>query len=292
MALAAECENRHTWRMTKVVFLNRRFVPEDRAAISIFDRGLLYGDGLFETVRIYHGKFFRLAAHIRRLFDAARALRIKIPMTRAEMEIYAREVALTNRIREGFSRIVLTRGEGFLGFSPRGSGAIQVAICARERPVSVRRREVWKLRFHPHPIAPLPFKSLSNLPHVLAKMEAERAGCDDALLLDARGRVIEATASNVFLLKSGGLVTPPLSSGCLPGITRAELIALARREGWRVEEKAIRAAECRRAEGIFVTNSLLEIVPCTLGGKPNPSVVAALDELEALYAYHRTVQSR
>ncbi|NUN93093.1 MAG: aminotransferase class IV [Verrucomicrobiae bacterium] len=278
--------------MTKVVFLNRRFVPEDRATVSVFDRGLLYGDGLFETVRINQGKFFRLAAHIRRLFDGARALRIKIPMTRAEMEIYAREVALTNRIREGFSRIVLTRGEGFLGFSPRGAGSVQVAICARERPVSVRRREVWRLRLHPRPITPLPFKSLSYLPHVLAKLEAERAGYDDALLFDARGRVIEATASNVFLLKGGGLVTPPLSSGCLPGITRAELIKLARREGWRVAEKEIRAADCRRAEGIFVTNSLLEIVPCALEGKPNPSVVAALDELEALYAYHRTMQSR
>ncbi|MCC7518042.1 MAG: aminotransferase class IV [Verrucomicrobiae bacterium] len=277
---------------TSVVFLDRRFVPENRAAISVFDRGLLYGDGLFETVRIYQGRFFRLAAHIRRLFDGLKTLGIKIPLTRAEMEIYTREVALSNRIREGFARLVVTRGEGYLGFSPRGAGPSRIAICARERPVAVRRRSVWKLRWHPQPVAPLPLKSLSSLPHVIAKLEAERAGFDEALLFDARGRLIEATASNVFLLKGGGLVTPPLSSGCLPGITRAELIKLARREGWRVAEKEVRAEDCRRADGIFLTNSLLEIVPCTLGKKPDLSVTAAFDELEALYAYHRTVQSR
>lgn len=277
---------------TKVVFLNRRFVPEDRAAVSVFDRGLLYGDGLFETVRIYRGKFFRLAAHLRRLAQGMKALGIRIPHSRDELEIFTREVALTNRIHEGFARIVVTRGEGYLGFSPHGAGPAQVAICARERPVAVRRREVWKLRLHPRPVAPLPFKSLSYLPHVLAKLEAERAGCDDALLLDGRGRLVEATSSNVFLLKGGGLLTPPLSSGCLPGITRAELIKLARRDGWRVSERELRAADCRRAEGIFLTNSLLEIVPCTLGRKPDPAVMAALDELEATYAYHRTVESR
>ncbi|MFZ4695621.1 MAG: aminotransferase class IV [Verrucomicrobiia bacterium] len=276
---------------TKVVFLNRRFVPEDRAAISVFDRGLLYGDGLFETVLINQGKFFRLAAHLRRLTRGLKTLGIRIPFNRDELEIFTREVALTNRIHEGFARIIVTRGEGYLGFSPRGAGTAQVAICARERSVATRKREVWKLRFHPKPVAPLPLKSLSYLPHVIAKLEAERAGFDEALLLDAHGRVIEATASNVFLLKDGALVTPPLSSGCLPGITRAELIKLARREGRRVLEKEIRVADCRRANGIFLTNSLLEIVPCTLGRKPSAAVMSTLDELEALYAYHRTVAS-
>jgi branched-chain amino acid aminotransferase len=273
---------------TQVVFLNRRFVPESKAGFSVFDRGLLYGDGLFETVRISNGKFFRLAAHIRRLYDGLKFLGIHLPYTRAEMEIFARETAINNQISEGFARIVVSRGEGFLGFSPHGAGQPHVAICARQRPVAVRRKETWRLIFHPQPVAPLPLKSLSYLPHVLAKKEAEDAGFDDAILLNAQGIVIEATASNLFLWEEGLIVTPSLSTGCLPGITRAELIKVARKEGYRVVEKKFAAAECRKANGIFLTNSLLEIVPCHLGPKMDPDALAQIDELEAAFAYHRS----
>lgn len=273
---------------SKVVFINRCFVPENRASLSVFDRGLLYGDGLFETVRICNGKFFRLAAHLRRLYQGLKVLGIRIPSTRAEMEIFTREVAISNRINEGFARIVVTRGEGFLGFSPRGSALPQVVICARERPVSVRSSEIWKLTFARRPIVPLPLKSLSYLPHVLAKKEAEEEGFHEALLVNPEGHVVEATGSNVFLICKGELVTPPLSVGCLPGITRAELIKLARREGWKVHERHVTPAEARRAEGIFLTNSLLEIVPCRLGRAPSAAVLSRIDELEAAFAYHRS----
>jgi len=273
------------------VFLNRRFVPADKAGFSVFDRGLLYGDGLFETVRIYGGKFFRLRAHLKRMFDGLKFLGIKPPYTMAEMEIFAREVAITNRINEGFARIIVSRGEGILGFSPRGSVTPHVAICARERPVDVRRKEVWRLTIHKRPISPLPLKSLSYLPHVLARKEAEEAGFDEALLLDSNGVVIEATGSNVFLVNDGELVTPPLSTGCLPGITRAEVIKVARKKGFHVVEKKFGARECRKADGIFLTNSLLEIVPCCFGRSLNSDVLAELDELEAAFAYHRTTAS-
>lgn len=277
----------------KLVFLNRRFVPEEEASFSVFDRGLLYGDGLFETVRVYGGKFFQLGSHIRRLFDGLKVLGIKVPYTRDEMEIFARELAITNHINEGFVRIVVSRGEGFLGFSPRGSGAPHVAICARERPVALRRKEVWKLMIHKHPISPLPLKSLSYMPHVLAKKAAEDASFDDAILLDAKGTVIEATASNLFLWKDGILITPPLSTGCLPGITRSELIKVARKEKYRVIEKTFGVRECKQADGFFLTNSLLEIIPCSLGkSKLDSDLLTRMQELAAAFAYHRTITAR
>jgi branched-chain amino acid aminotransferase len=271
-----------------LVFLNRSFVPEAEAGFSVFDRGLLYGDGLFETIRIYNGKFFRLAAHIKRLYQGLKVLGIKIPYSRAELEIFSRELAISNRINEGFARIVVSRGEGFLGFSPRGSISPHVAICARERPVEMRRKEIWKLTINPTPVAPLPIKSLSYLPHVLAKKAAEEKGFDDAILIDAKGTVIEATASNIFLWKDGGIVTPALSTGCLPGITREEVIKVARKERIRVKEKAFGVQECRKADGIFLTNSLLEMVPCYLGRKMSSEVLGRMDELEAAFAYHRS----
>ncbi len=276
----------------KLLFLNRRFVPEDQAAFSVFDRGLLYGDGLFETVRIYGSKFFRLRAHLKRMFDGLRVLGIKIPYSCAEMEIFTRELAMTNRVNEGFARIVVSRGEGFLGFSPRGTGAPHVAICARERLVAMRRKEVWKLMVCKQPISPIPLKSLSFLPHVLARKEAEEAGFDETIMLDAKGTVIETTGSNIFLLKNDRIITPSLSTGCLPGITRAELIKVARKKGFRVIEKVFGVEECRKADGIFLTNSLLEVVPCQLGRSIDPDILAQIDDLEATFAYHRATASR
>ncbi|MBI4027473.1 MAG: aminotransferase class IV [Verrucomicrobia bacterium] len=275
-----------------LVFLNRRFVPADQAGFSVFDRGLLYGDGLFETVRIYGGKFFRLAAHLRRMFNGLKALGIKAPYTHAEMEIFTRELAMTNRITEGFARIVVSRGEGFLGFSPRGCTTPHVAICVRERYVAMRRKEAWHLTAAKRPISPLPFKSLSYLPNVLAKKEAEDDGFDEAILFDAKGTVIEATGSNIFLWTDGKLITPPLSTGCLPGITRAEVIKVARREGFHLVEKAFGIRECRKAHGIFLTNSLLEIVPCYFGRVMDPEALSEITELEAAFAYHRITASR
>jgi len=273
------------------VFLNRSFVPEEKASFSVFDRGLLYGDGLFETIRIYGGKFFRLGAHIKRLFEGLKILGIQVSFTRDEMEIFTRELAMTNQISEGFARIVVSRGEGFLGFSPRGSGTPHVAICARERHVELRREEIWKLMAWKHPISPIPLKSLSYLAHVIAKKEAEAAGYDDAILFDAAGNVIEATGSNLFLMNDGQLITPHLSTGCLPGITRAEVMKVAKKEGFRISEKKFGLKESKAAEAIFLTNSLLEIIPAYLTRTPKSGTVARLDELEAAFAYHRSTSA-
>lgn len=275
----------------KLVFVNRSFVPEDKAAFSVFDRGLLYGDGLFDTVRIYGGKFFRLGAHIKRLYEGLKVLGIQIPYSRDEMEIFTRELAITNQINEGFARIVVSRGEGFLGFSPRGSVTPHVAICARERHVELRKKEVWKLMPWKQPVSPIPLKSLSYLHNVLAKKGAEKAGYDDAILFDAKGNTVEATSSNLFLMNDGHLITPHLSTGCLPGITRSEVIKVAKSEGFKVSEKVFGLKECKQAEAIFLTNSLLEIVPAYVSRSPNKAVMSRLDQLEAAFAYHRTTHA-
>lgn len=277
---------------TSFAFLNRRFVPEKEAGFSVFDRGLLYGDGLFETVRIYDGKFFRLHAHIRRLFDGLKVLGIRLPYTQEEMEIFTRELAVTNQVEKGFSRIVVSRGEGILGFSPRGCITPHVAICARERAVAMRSKEIWDLTVHKRPVSPIPLKALSYLPHVLAKKEAQDRGFDDAVLLDAQGTVIEATGSNIFLWEDGRLITPSLATGCLPGITRAEVIKVARKEGYHVIEKKFGVKDLRRADGIFLTSSLMEIIPCHLGRPMNPEALTLMNELEADFAYHRITELR
>lgn len=279
--------------LPKLVFVNRRFVPEREAAFSVFDRGLLYGDGLFETVRIYSGRFFRLGAHIKRLYEGLKILGIKIPYSRDELEIFTRELAITNRIQDGFSRIVVSRGEGLLGFSPHGCLTPHVAICARERQgLSIRSAQIWKLMISKNPVTPIPLKSLSYLPHVLAKKEAEDAKCHDAILTNHAGEVIEATGSNLFLIHNDEILTPPLSVRCLPGITRAEVIKVIRKEGHRVIEKRIKVADCRKASAIFLTNSLLEIVPATLGRPPSRDILARIDEIEAAFAYHRSTHVR
>ncbi|MDD2711222.1 MAG: aminotransferase class IV [Verrucomicrobiae bacterium] len=277
-----------------LVFLNRRFIPENEAGVSVFDRGLLYGDGLFETVRVYDGKFFRLRAHIRRMYEGLKILGIKPPFTQEEMEIFTRELAITNRVEKGFARLVITRGEGILGFSPRGSVTPHVAICVRQRTVAMRAKEIWSLRIHPHLISPIPLKSLSYLPHVLAKKEAEEAGFDDAILLNLKNEVVECSGSNLFLWEDSKLITPSLASGCLPGITRAEIIKVARQEGHHVIEKTVKPNDLHRADGIFLSNSLMEIVPARIGKKKgmDSETLSLMYELEASFAYHRITSLR
>jgi branched-chain amino acid aminotransferase len=187
---------------------------------------------------------------------------------------------------------VVSRGEGLLGFSPKGSLTPHVAICARERSVEFRRKEVWKLTAYDKPVAPMPLKSLSYLPHVLAKKQADETGFDDAILTNASGEVIECTGSNLFLVKRNVLITPPLSTGCLPGITRGEVFKIAKKEGFKVVEKTFKIDACKSADGMFLTNSLLEIVPSYYKTPMDQTIVNRIDELEAAFAYHRATSAR
>ncbi|MBV9463584.1 MAG: aminotransferase class IV [Verrucomicrobiae bacterium] len=258
-------------------FFNRRFIPEKQVKISAFDRGFLYGDGLFETMRIYHGgRFFWLDQHLIRLYRSLSSLGIKIPYNRVELEFLLRELVIRNEVRAGFARVVVTRGEGLLGFSPRGAGAPQIIMCARPRNLGVwvRQRPIWRLMVAPSPITTPAVKSLSYLSHVLAKQEAERQGYDEAILMNDRGEVVEVTASNLFIADGKTLMTPPLKCGCLPGITRKAVLKIAQRDRIKVVEKPIRLKDLKNAGEIFITNSMLEVVPCVLGRKAPTKVPA------------------
>ena len=258
-------------------FFNRRFVPEKQVRISAFDRGLLYGDGVFETTRIYGSRFFWLDRHLLRLQRGLRRLGIKIPYNRVELEFFVRELVIRNGVKDGFIRIVVTRGEGLLGFSPRGSGAPQIIVVARPRNLSTwqRRHPVWRLCIVDDIVRGLGFKTLSYLPHVLAKKKAEQNGYEDPILLNPKGEVMEAAASNVFIASEKFLWTPPLSSGCLEGITRQAVIKIAKKLKIRMSEKPMPVRALKKAKEIFITNSLLEIVPCVIGKKV-PSRVPVL----------------
>lgn len=264
-------------------FFNRRFIPEKQVKISAFDRGLLYGDGVFETTRIYGGRFFWLDQHLRRLQSGLKRLGIKLPYNQVELEFFIRELAIRNGVKDGFARIVVTRGEGLLGFSPRGSGTPQIIIVARPRNLSSwsRRHPIWRLCIIDDVVRGLGFKTLSYLPHVLAKKKAEQNGYEDPILLNPKGEVMEAAASNLFLAGDKTLWTPPLSSGCLEGITRKAVMKVAAKSGFRISEKPMPINALKMAKEVFITNSLLEIVPCVLGKKlPSrvPVVTLALQE--------------
>lgn len=250
-------------------FFNRRFIPEKQVRISAFDRGLLYGDGVFETTRIYGGRFFWLDQHLTRLQRGLERLGIKIPYNRVELEFFLRELVIRNGVKDGFARIVVTRGEGLLGFSPRGSGSPQIIMVARPRNLNSwqRRHPVWKLCIADGVIHGLGFKTLSYLPHVLAKKQAEQDGYQDPILLNPKGQVMEAAASNLFIVDDGVLWTPPLSSGCLEGITRKAVMRVAAKSGIKVREKPMPVSALKKAREVFITNSLLEIVPCVFGKK-------------------------
>ncbi|MGE0449486.1 MAG: branched-chain-amino-acid transaminase [Vicinamibacterales bacterium] len=252
--------------MTPLTYVDGRFVPEHEAAISVLDHGLLYGDGVFEGIRAYDGRVFRLDAHIDRLFASAHALRLSLPLSREDISAAVLETCRRNAIRDGYVRLVVTRGVGDLGLSPRSCHRPSLIVIARPRVAlyesastgirlctsSLRRPAVDAL-------SPA-VKSLNYVNNVLARMEAHDRGCDEALLLDADGYVAEASADNIFAVDDQGLVTPPASSA-LRGITREAVVELAREMGIPCAERRMTLYDVWTAREVFVCGTAAEIVP-------------------------------
>lgn len=249
------------------VLIDGKAVPSEQAAVSVFDHGLLYGDGVFEGIRAYNGRVFKLEEHVRRLYDSAKAICLSIPITQAEMCADVVRACRENGIRDGYVRLVVTRGIGTLGLNPRLCKKAQIIIIAdsiRLYPHEVYERglnmiTVGTSRNLPEAINPR-IKSLNYLNNVLAKIEALNAGADEGLMLNAQGYVAEATGENVFSVRDGRLRTPPAWCGALEGITRNCIMDLARESGYSVHEDVISRYDLYTADEVFLTGTAAELI--------------------------------
>jgi len=250
------------------VFIDGKFYDERNAKVSVFDHGLLYGDGIFEGIRAYHGRVFRLKEHIDRLFYSAKAILLTIPMSHAAIMKAVVESCRKNKIRNGYIRLVVTRGIGTLGLNPNRCKRPSVIVIADKiqlyPPVYYTRGmeiiTVPTVRNLHSALNPA-IKSLNYLNNILAKIEATNSGCEEAVMLNAEGFVAECTGDNLFIVKDGKLMTPPLSAGALYGITRQVVMELAAESGVPVGEPNLTRYDLFNADECFLTGTGAEIVP-------------------------------
>ena len=250
------------------VFVDGKFVDEKKAVVSVFDHGLLYGDGVFEGIRAYNGRVFKLSEHVDRLFYSAKAILLKIPMSHRAICAAVREACKRNNIRDGYIRLVVTRGAGTLGLDPNRCSKPQVIIIADKiqlYPGTFYKKgleivTVPTTRNHTNAVNPA-IKSLNYLNNILAKIEAINAGCVEAIMLNSQGFVAECTGDNVFMLKGRRLLTPPLAAGALYGITRGVAIELAKSLGVEVTEPNLTRYDLYNADEVFITGTAAEVVP-------------------------------
>lgn len=254
--------------MALKVFISGTFYDKDDAKISVFDHGLLYGDGVFEGIRSYAGKVFRMQQHLDRLWDSAKAIWLKIPMSKEEMAAAIEETLRVNGIEDGYIRVVVTRGAGTLGLDPNRCSDPRVIIITDH--IALYPKELYDrglelitvstIRNHPAALSPR-IKSLNYLNNILAKIEGLQAGCIEALMLNHKGEVAECTGDNIFLVRKGDLLTPPKEAGILEGITRDAVIELACESGISVREIPLTKHDVYIADECFLTGTAAEVVP-------------------------------
>lgn len=270
--------------MTLQINLNGNLVPKEQAVVSVYDHGLLYGDGVFEGIRIYNGNVFLEQEHIDRLYESALAIRLEIPMTKSELSAEIRKTVAANGLVDGYIRLVVTRGGGSLGLDINRTSNPQVIIIADS--ISLYPDELYEhglplitastIRNHSAALSPR-IKSLNYLNNIMAKIEGLDAGTVEALMLNHKGEVAECTGDNIFIVKNGVLKTPPVDAGILEGITRNAVIDLARTAGIPVEETAMVRHDIYVADECFLTGSAAEVIAAVsldgrqIGtGKPGP----------------------
>ena len=250
------------------VFIDGKFFDEKNAKISVFDHGLLYGDGVFEGIRAYNGRVFKLKEHVDRLYYSAKAILLKIPMSRQAITKAVLDTCRRNKIRNGYIRLVVTRGVGTLGLDPDRCKKGSVIVIAGK--IQLYPRELYE---NGMPLVTVPttrnfanainpaIKSLNYLNNILAKIEAKIGGCEEAIMLNPSGNVAECTGDNVFIMVGGKLLTPPLSAGALRGITRGAVIGLAAEMGLEVLEPDLTRYDLYNSDECFITGTAAEIAP-------------------------------
>jgi branched-chain amino acid aminotransferase len=267
-----------------IVNLNGKLTPSEKAVVSVFDHGLLYGDGVFEGIRAYNGRVFRLPEHIKRLYDSAKALMISIPLAPQAMSRELLRTLAANRQRDAYIRLVVTRGPGDLGLGPENCSAPTWFIITDAIKLYPERfyqeglsiATVSTRRNANEALSPK-IKSLNYLNNIMAKVEAQQRGCPEAILLTQDGYVAECTGDNLFILQNGRLLTPPTSLGCLDGITRQAVLELARKLKLPAAEEVFTRYDVFTAEESFLTGTAAEVVPVVRvdgrpvgSGKPGP----------------------
>jgi branched-chain amino acid aminotransferase len=252
--------------MARTIYVSGKFRGDEEATVNVLDHGLLYGDGIFEGIRAYNGRVFKLDRHIDRLFESAKALRLDLPLSRPEIEQIVLDTCRRNEIVDGYIRLVVTRGVGGLGIDPSSCRDPQVIVIAqpiisfyREASSGIRLVTSSLRRPSPDSLSPS-IKSLNYVNNVLARMEANDHGADEALLLDANGYVAEATADNIFLVTRQGLATPRTATN-LDGITRETVLEIASALGLPYEERPFSLFEVWTAREVFVCGTGAEVVP-------------------------------
>lgn len=252
------------------IYIDGEMIDAPDAKISVFDHALLYGDGVFEGIRIYNGRIFECKAHVDRLYESAGSIRLKIPLTPDEMTAAMEKCVAANKIENGYIRLVVTRGVGTLGIDPNRASCPSVIIIADK--IQLFSPELYEkgmalitaatCRNHPNAMPPR-IKSLNYLNNILAKLEALQAGCEEAVMLNHEGYVAECSGDNIFIVKDGEIRTPPPHAGLLLGITRAVIIKLARKRGLTVNETMLTRHDLYIADECFLTGTGAEIMPVT-----------------------------
>ena len=278
------------------VYLNGHLVPRSEAKVSVFDHGLLYGDGVFEGIRSYNGLIFKLKEHLDRLFESAQTLMLKIPLSRPELTRAIVSVLRANRLKDAYIRLVVTRGEGDLGLDPRKCNRPTLFIIADRivlYPKKLYRNgleiiTVPTQRNIPSAVDPQ-IKSLNYLNNILAKIEATHAGKEEAIMLNQAGVVAECTGDNIFIVKQGVLLTPPTYVGALRGVTRGAVLEIARRERLPSREEVITRHNLFNADECFLTGTAAEVIPVVkidgrqiAAGRPGPTTLRIMREFKRL----------
>lgn len=278
------------------IYIDGKIVPKAEAKISVFDHGLLYGDGVFEGIRFYNGRVFRLEEHIRRLYDCAKALLLVIPLTPLEMMDAVRATVRANALRDGYIRLVVTRGVGPMGLSPYKCPVPSVIVIADS--ITLYSAEAYQngltmatvaTRRPSHDILSPQVKSLNYLNNIMAKVEAIQAGAEEGLMLNDVGLVAECTGDNLFIVRDGIISTPPLTAGALDGITRAVVFEIAAELGLTIRERDLSRHDIFIADECFLTGTAAEVIAAVRldqrvigSGKPGPvtqQIIARFREL-------------